>query len=64
MRENWLSSRVLDAYCQIVVHCCDAWNKLFDQLWRIMSIGMRDWAYQFESESLGIMPFIQRQITS
>jgi hypothetical protein len=47
MREDWLSNRVLDAYRQIVDHCCNAWNKLIDQLWRIMSIAMRDWAYQF-----------------
>ena len=24
---------------------CDAWNKLIDQPWRIMSIGLRQWAY-------------------
>jgi putative transposase len=23
-------------------HCCDAWNKLVDQPWRIMSLGLRD----------------------
>ena len=31
----------------IVDHCCDAWNKLVDQPWRIMSIGLRDWAHGF-----------------
>ena len=30
----------------IVGHCCDAWNKLINQPWRIMSIGLRDWAYR------------------
>ena len=25
----------------------NAWNKLIDQPWRIMSIGMREWAYRF-----------------
>jgi hypothetical protein len=25
--------------------CCDAWNKLTDQPWRIISLGLRDWAY-------------------
>jgi hypothetical protein len=25
-------------------HCCYAWNRLIDQPWIIMSIGLRDWA--------------------
>ena len=25
--------------------CCEAWNKLVDRPWTIMSIGMRDWAH-------------------
>jgi transposase len=28
----------------IVAHCCDAWNELMDQPWRIRSIGRRTWA--------------------
>ena len=28
-------------------HCCAAWNKLIDQPWRIMSIGLRRWAHGF-----------------
>jgi hypothetical protein len=28
----------------LVDHCCDAWNKLIDQPWWIMSLGLRDWA--------------------
>ena len=47
MRDNWLSNRIFKSFDDIVDHCCDAWNKLIDQPWRIMSIGMRDWAYQF-----------------
>ncbi len=27
--------------------CCEAWNNFVDQPWRIMSIGMRDWAHEF-----------------
>ena len=46
MRENWLSNRVFKSFKDIVDHCCDAWNKLIDQPWRIMSIGIRDWAYR------------------
>ncbi|KTR02965.1 endonuclease DDE, partial [Aureimonas ureilytica] len=27
--------------------CCEAWNKLVNQPWKIISIGMRDWAHRF-----------------
>lgn len=47
MRDNWLSNRIFDSFDDIVDHCCDAWNKLIDQPWRIMSVGMREWAYRF-----------------
>jgi hypothetical protein len=47
MRENWLSNRVFKSYKQIVDLCCDAWNRLIDQPWRIMSIAMREWLYRF-----------------
>jgi len=45
MRDNWLSNRVFNSYNDIVDHCCDAWNQLIDQPWKIMSIGLRDWAH-------------------
>ncbi len=47
MRDNWLSNRVFKSYNDIVDHCCHAWNKLVDQPWTIMSIGMREWAHRF-----------------
>ena len=47
MRDNWLSNRVFESYGQIVSLCCDAWNKLVDQPWKIMSIGRRRWAHGF-----------------
>ena len=47
IRDNWLSNRVLKSYDDIVDHCCEAWNKLVEQPWRIMSIGLRDWAHGF-----------------
>ncbi len=47
MRDNWLSNRVFGSYDDILVHCCQAWNKLVDQPWLIMSIGMRNWAHRF-----------------
>ena len=47
LRDNWLSNRVFASYEAVVDHCCEAWNKLTDQPWRIMSIGLRDWAHGF-----------------
>ena len=47
MRDNWISNRVFTCYDNIVDHCADAWNKLVAQPWRIMSLGLRDWAYGF-----------------
>ena len=41
MRDNWLSNRVFASYAAIVDHCCDAWNRLAEQPWRVMSIGLR-----------------------
>jgi len=54
MRDNWLSNRVFKSYDDIVDHCCDAWNKLVEQPWRIMSIGLRQSAHRFGSMRLGI----------
>jgi transposase len=45
LRGNWLSNRVFASGRDIVDHCCDAWNKLIDQPWTIMSIGLRDWCH-------------------
>lgn len=47
MRQNWLSNRIFESHDAILDHCCDAWRKLIDQPWRIMSIGRRKWAYQW-----------------
>jgi transposase len=46
IRDNWLSNRVFRSATDIVDQCCDAWNKLIDQPWCIMSIGLRDWAHR------------------
>jgi len=45
IRNNWLSNRVFRSYDDIVDHCCYAWNKLVEQPWTIMSIGLREWAH-------------------
>ena len=47
MRDNWLSNRVFKSYDDIVALCCDAWNKLTDQPWRIMTLGRRHWVQGF-----------------
>jgi transposase len=47
MRDNWLSNRVYKSHEDIVDQCCDAWNKLIDQPWKIISIGTRKWAHGF-----------------
>ena len=47
MRDNWLSNRVFTCYDNLVDHCADAWNKLVAQLWRIMALGLRNWAHRF-----------------
>lgn len=47
MRDNWLSNRIFKSYDDLLDHCCEAWNKLVDQPWRIMSIGLRQWAHGF-----------------
>jgi transposase len=47
IRDNWLSNRIFRCYDDIVDHCCYTWNKLADQPWRIISIGLRDWTRRF-----------------
>lgn len=47
MRDNWLSNRIFQSYDDIVALCCEAWNKLIERPWKIISIGMREWAHGF-----------------
>jgi hypothetical protein len=47
MRDNWLTNRVFLNADDLLDQCCEAWNKLRSQPWRLMSIGMRDWAHKF-----------------
>jgi transposase len=42
MRDNYLSNRISQDCDDIVDRCCAAWNKIAEQPWRIMSIGLRD----------------------
>tara|TARA_B100000929_G_scaffold285817_1_gene269995 strand:- start:25 stop:315 length:291 start_codon:yes stop_codon:yes gene_type:complete len=41
MRDNWLSNRIFKSEDEIVSICSDAWNRLIDKPWKIMSIGRR-----------------------
>jgi transposase len=47
LRDNWPSNRIFKSYDDLLDQCCAAWNKLVDQPWRIMSIGLRQWAHGF-----------------
>ena len=47
MRENWLANRIFASYDDILEHGCYAWNKLAEQPWSIMSIGLRNWTHGF-----------------
>ena len=40
-----MSNRIFKSYDDILDHCCFAWNRLTDQSWRIMSLGLRKWAH-------------------
>ena len=43
-----ISNRVFKSYDDLVDHCCEALKyKLVFQPWRIMSIGLRQWAHEF-----------------
>lgn len=44
LRQTFLSNRVFETYDAILDAACAAWNVLLDAPWRIMSIGLRDWA--------------------
>lgn len=47
LRDNWLSNRVFENYDDILDHCCNAWNRLIERPWKIIKIGLRDWAHEF-----------------
>ncbi|MBB4860820.1 hypothetical protein HNO88_004165 [Novosphingobium chloroacetimidivorans] len=47
MHDNWLSNPIYQSYDDIVDQRCFAWNKLVEQPWRIMSLGLRQWTPGF-----------------
>ena len=46
-RDNGLANPVFGSDDEIVDHCCDPCNKLVEQPWRIMSLGLRKWTQRF-----------------
>jgi len=46
-RQLALEPHSSNSYDDIVDHCCYAWNTLVDRPWKIMSIGLRQWAHGF-----------------
>ena len=49
LRQTYLSNRVFETYEDLLDADCEAWNRLVDQPWRIMSIGLRYWAHNGHS---------------
>ncbi len=49
LRQTYLSNRVFETYHDILDAACEAWNSLIDQPWKIMSIGLRQWAHNGQS---------------
>lgn len=47
MRDYWLSNSVFTSNDNAVDFRCETWNRLVDQLWRIMTIGLRELARPF-----------------
>ena len=47
LRDNDLSNRIFNSFEEIVQLSCDAWLKLVEQPWKIMSIGRRRWDHEF-----------------
>lgn len=47
LRDNWLSNTVFKSYDHIVELSCQAWKRLIEQPWTIMSIGTREWDHSF-----------------
>jgi transposase len=49
LRQAYLSSRVFETYEDILDAACQAWNRMIDKPWTIMSIGRRDWTHKGQS---------------
>jgi hypothetical protein len=45
LRQTHLSNRVFETYGAILDAASDAWNRLLEKPYKIMSLGLRPWAY-------------------
>jgi transposase len=50
LRQNHLSNRVFPSYETILEASCEAWNRLLEKPWKVMSIGLRQWAYEGQTQ--------------
>ena len=50
LRQTYLSNRVFPTDKDILDAACEAWNRLLDSPWKIMSIGLRQWAYTGQAQ--------------
>ena len=50
LRQTYLSNRVFESYDALLEAACTAWNRLIDSPWKIMSIGLRDWAHTGQTQ--------------
>ena len=49
LRQTYLSNRVFETYEDILDAACEAWNRIIEQPWKIISIGTREWAHKGQS---------------
>ena len=53
IRQNWLSNGVFKSYDDILDCSFQAWNRLLDQPWKIMSLGLRDCLRDWPTQKVG-----------
>ena len=46
MHDKWHQIRAFKSRDDLPNQCCNGWNALFDQAWKIMSISTRDLAHR------------------
>ena len=54
IREDWLSKGAFGSCDDIVTLSCEAWNRLIDRPWKIMTIGLRGRAHGSRSVQVGM----------
>lgn len=49
LRQTYLSNRVFESYDDILDAAFEAWNRIIEEPWRILSVGLRIWAHKGQS---------------